>query len=125
MDYIWVGVGGSAGAIARFAMTRYAVGRFGDAYPWGTFAINLLGAFLIGLILTWLTERAIAAPEARLVLVVGFLGGYTTFSSYTFEAVAMAQRGAWPGAVSYVLGSNVLGLTACAAGIVLARQLHA
>ena len=125
MEYIWVGIGGLAGAIARFAMTRYASGRFGDAYPWGTFTINLIGAFLIGLFLTWLNERSIAAPEARLALAVGFLGGYTTFSSYTFEAVAMAQRGNWLGALAYVFGSNVIGLTACAAGMVLARQLQA
>lgn len=125
MEYIWVGIGGAAGAIARFAMTRYAIGRFGDAFPWGTLAINLLGAFAIGLILTWLTERSIAAPEVRLVLIVGFLGGYTTFSSYTFEAVAMAQRGNWFGMVSYVFGSNVIGLAACVAGVVLARQLQA
>ena len=124
MEYVWVGVGGSVGAIARFAMTRFAVARFGDTFPWGTLTINLLGAFTVGLILTWLTERTAAAPEFRLVLVVGFLGGYTTFSSYTFEAVAMAQRGNWLGASSYVFGSNVLGLAACAAGIVLARQLH-
>jgi CrcB protein len=122
MEYIWVGIGGLAGAIARFAMTRYASGRFGDAYPWGTFTINLIGAFLIGLFLTWLNERSIAAPEARLALAVGFLGGYTTFSSYTFEAVAMAQRGNWLGALSYVLGSNVLGLAACVLGIVVARR---
>jgi CrcB protein len=122
MEYIWVGIGGLAGAIARFAMTRYASGRFGDAYPWGTFTINLIGAFLIGLFLTWLNERSIAAPEARLALAVGFLGGYTTFSSYTFEAVAMAQRGNWLGALSYVLGSNVLGLAACVVGIVVARR---
>ena len=125
MEYIWVGVGGAAGAIARFAMTRYAIARFGDAFPWGTFTINLLGAFAIGLIFTWMTDRSIAAPAVRLVVIVGFLGGYTTFSSYTFEAVAMAQRGNWLGALAYVFGSNVVGLTACAAGMVLARQLQA
>ncbi len=125
MDYVWVGLGGLIGANARFAMTKIMVGSFGDSYPWGTFSINVIGAFLIGLLLTWLTERSVADPTMRLVLVVGFLGGYTTFSSYTFEAVAMAQRGNWFGATTYVLGSNVLGLVACVAGIALARQLHA
>jgi CrcB protein len=125
MDYVWVGLGGLIGANARFVMTRYMADRFGDSYPWGTFAINVAGAFLIGLLLTWLTQRSVADPAMRLVLVVGFLGGYTTFSSYTFEAVTMAQRGNWIGATTYVLGSNVLGLVACVTGIAVARHLHA
>jgi CrcB protein len=83
----------------------------------------VLGAFLIGILLTALTERMVADPSARLVIVVGFLGGYTTFSSYTYEAIFMAERGNWLGAASYVLGSNLIGLAACAAGIGLARTL--
>ena len=123
MDYLWVGIGGFAGANARHAMTKLAASRLGDAWPWGTFAINLLGAFLIGVLMTALTERGIADPAARLVLVVGFLGGYTTFSSYTYEAITLAERGNWLGAAAYVLGSNALGVTACVAGIALARNL--
>ena len=124
MEYVWVGLGGLIGANARYALTKTMVARFGDSYPWGTFAINVTGAFLIGLLLTLLTERSVGDPTMRLVLIVGFLGGYTTFSSYTFEAIAMAERGNWFGASTYVLGSNGLGLLACVAGIALARQLQ-
>jgi fluoride exporter len=123
MEYLWVGLGGFAGANARYAMTKLATSRLGDSWPWGTFAINVLGAFLIGVLLTALTERGVTDPTSRLILVVGFLGGYTTFSSYTYEAISMAERGNWLGAASYVLGSNVIGLAACAAGIALARTL--
>lgn len=124
MEYLWVGIGGFLGANARFAMTRLVADRLGSGYPWGTFLVNLVGAFLIGILLTVLTDRAVPDPFWRLILAVGFLGGYTTFSSYTFEAVALARDGEWATAGIYVLGSNVLGLAACAVGIALARALN-
>ncbi len=122
MDYLWVGIGGFLGANARYGMTRLVADRLGTNWPWGTFLINLIGAFLIGIVLTSLTERTVADPVWRQVIVIGFLGGYTTFSSYTFEAIALAQGGEWRAATLYVLGSNILGLIACAAGITLARN---
>lgn len=125
MDYLWVGIGGFLGANARYGTTRLVADRLGASLPWGTFLINLLGAFLIGIILTVLTERTVADDVWRQVVVIGFLGGYTTFSSYTFDAIALAQRGEWGAAALYVLGSNALGLLACAAGIGLARNLGA
>lgn len=123
MDYLWVGIGGFLGANARYGMTRLVADRLGATWPWGTFLINVIGALLIGILLTMLIEHAVADPIWRQVIVIGFLGGYTTFSSYTFEAIALAQRGEWGAATLYVLGSNILGLIACAAGIALARNL--
>lgn len=123
MEYLWVGIGGFLGANARFAIGRLVADRLGGSYPWGTFVVNLTGSFLIGILLTLLIERAVADPFWRLLLAVGFLGGYTTFSAYTFEAVALAMDGKWASAGLYVLGSNVLGLAACGAGIGLARQI--
>lgn len=123
MDYLLVGIGGFLGANARYGMTRLVADRLGAAWPWGTFLINVLGAFLIGILLTLLTERTVADPAWRQVIVIGFLGGYTTFSSYTFEAIALAQRGNWGPAALYVIGSNALGLIACATGIGLARHV--
>jgi CrcB protein len=125
MDYVWVGLGGLVGANARYGMTRLMVARFGDSFPWGTFAINLLGSLVIGILLTTLSERVVADPAIRLVLVVGFLGAFTTFSSYTFEAITLAEAGKWAEAAAYVLGSNGLGLLFCAAGMCLARQIAA
>ncbi len=122
MDYLWVGIGGFLGANARFALGRFVADRLGGGFPWGTFLVNLSGSFLIGVLLTVLIERAVASPIGRPFLVVGFLGGYTTFSAYTFEAVALAMDGKWATAGVYVLGSNLLGLAACGAGIALARQ---
>ncbi len=123
MDYLWVGIGGFLGANARYAMTRLVADRLGIAFPWGTFLVNLVGAFLIGVVLTLITERTVADPVWRQFVVIGFLGGYTTFSSYTFEAIALAERGDWGSAALYVLGSNILGLIACLVGIGLTRSV--
>ncbi len=124
MDYLWVGLGGFLGANARYALGTWIVQRAGPAFPWHTLLINVTGSLAIGVILVLLTERLVADPAWRLFLVVGFLGGYTTFSSYTFEALALAETGQWLGALWYVLGSNLVGLAATYAGMVLARALE-
>jgi CrcB protein len=121
MDYFWVGIGGFAGANTRYFVASWVAQRFGTTYPLGTFLINLSGSLLIGVILTLLTEHLVADPLWRRLIVIGFLGGYTTFSSYTYEALALIDQGDWRRALLYVLGSNLLGLAACGFGITLAR----
>ena len=118
-----MGIGGFLGANARYALGTWITDRFGTAFPTHTLLINLTGSFAIGVLLVLLTERLVVDPAWRLLLVVGFLGGYTTFSSFTFEALALAEAGDWAGAAWYVLGSNGLGLLAAYGGIVLARAL--
>ncbi len=103
-------------------MCRYLVGRglterFGGLFPWGTFAVNVTGALLIGILFVVLTERGIGHDHLRLLLVVGLLGGYTTFSSYALEAVNLIESGDWAMALLYLVGSNVAGLLACTIGI--------
>lgn len=121
MDYLWVGLGGLIGANIRLFLSRAIADRAGTAFPYGTFTINITGSLLIGIIMTLLTERWVADPAWRLVLVVGFLGGYTTFSSYTFEAINLFEQGQTARGLTYVFGSNILGLLACYAGVVIAR----
>jgi fluoride exporter len=123
MDYLWIGLGGFAGANARYVLGRAIADRAGTAFPYGTFTINVTGSLLIGIIMTLLTERWVADPAWRLILVVGFLGGYTTFSSYTFEAINLFQQGQTARAFTYIVGSNSLGLVGCYFGIVIARSL--
>jgi CrcB protein len=123
--WLYVGVGAFLGANARYWVGGWAAARLGTAFPYGTFIINVTGSFAIGVILTLLTERLVADPAWRLLLVVGFLGGYTTFSSYTYEGLTLLGAGQWPAALWYVVGSNVLGLLAAYAGMVLARVLGA
>ena len=121
MEYLLVGVGGFLGANARYVLVGVISERLGAAFPYGTLIVNLTGSLAIGVVLVLLTERLAADPAWRLLLVVGFLGGYTTFSSYTFEALALAETGQWGRALWYVVGSNVLGLVAAFAGMLLAR----
>ena len=123
--YLWVGLGGVLGANARYFVGNWLIGRLGGGWPYHTFLINITGGLAIGCILTLLTARPSADPAWRLFLVVGLLGGYTTFSSYTFEGLALIRAGDWLGAAAYLLGSNLLGLFATFLGLVLARALGA
>ncbi len=93
MEYLWVGFGGFLGANTRYALGLWIVSRLGSAFPFSTLLINVTGSFAIGALLVLLTERFVTDPAWRLFLVVGFLGGYTTFSSYTFEALTLIEQG--------------------------------
>ena len=124
-QYLWVCAGGGLGALARYALGIWIVQRAGTTFPLHTLLINVSGSLIIGALLVLLTERFEVDPAWRLFLVVGFLGGYTTFSSYSFEAVTLLTAGEWGPAAWYVLGNNGLGLVACFAGMIVARLLTA
>ena len=125
MEFLWVGIGGVLGENARYILGHAIAQRLGVLFPYGTLIVNLSGAFLIGVLLTILTDRVVENPVWRQLTIVGFLGGYTTFSSYTYEAIGLMQHGRWPAALIYVIGSNILGLLACFAGIWLTRVVGA
>jgi CrcB protein len=117
-------VGGFVGANVRYALGTWIVNRYSPSFPVQTLLINVTGSLAIGVLLVLLTERLVVDPAWRLLLVVGFLGGYTTFSTYTFEALALLQTGDWLAAAWYVLGSNALGLLGAFGGIALARAVR-
>jgi fluoride exporter len=123
VEYLWVGLGGFVGANARYALGAWIVNRLGSEFPFHTLIVNVSGSIAIGLLLTVLLERLQIDPAWRLLLIVGFLGGYTTFSSYTFEALALIEAGHWRAALWYVLASNGLGLVAVWVGILLGRAV--
>jgi CrcB protein len=106
-----------------FCGRGWASDRWGVDLPYGTFLINTTGAFVIGLFLGVISDRADVNPLWRLFFATGFLGGYTTFSSYAWEALSLAQEGAWLRAVLYVFGSNVIGLLGVRPGASLARVM--
>ncbi|MDQ3692859.1 MAG: fluoride efflux transporter CrcB [Chloroflexota bacterium] len=120
MEIVWVAVGGMAGAVSRHCVSRLAVERWGAELPFGTFVVNMTGSFAIGLLLTALLGRDVD-PAWRLLLVTGFLGGYTTFSAYSFELVGLLTSGRLGWAAAYLVASNLLGVMACLAGIACAR----
>jgi CrcB protein len=116
-----ISLGAVVGANARYLIAVWAVGALGAAFPYGTFIVNVTGSFLVGFIVTFLSDRAIDDPAWRLLLVTGFCGGYTTFSTYAFEAIGLLRLGQGPTALIYVVGSVVVGLVGVVAGTVAAR----
>jgi len=123
-DIAWISIGAIAGANARFALGHLLADSFGTSFPTGTLCINVTGSLLIGIILTLLTERYLVDPYWRLLLVVGFLGSYTTMSSYAWEALSLADQSNWMQSIGYVIGTNTLCLGACYGGILLARTMR-
>jgi CrcB protein len=120
--YLIVLFGGGVGALARYVVGTEIAQRVGERFPsLGTMVINITGSFLIGLLMTLLTQR-LANPNWRLLLVVGFLGGYTTFSSFEYETLQAVQSGAmWMGLLN-VVGSVVLGYLAVWLGAAIVRE---
>jgi len=120
--YLLVVIGGGTGALARYIGASAIMTRFGGRFPLGTLVINVTGSFLIGFLMTMLTERFKLDPNWRLLLVVGFLGGYTTFSSFEWETYsAVRDGGPWVGMLN-VVSSVMLGYVAVMLGSILARR---
>jgi fluoride exporter len=120
--YLVVLAGAGFGGLARYVLSTWIMAKFGGRFPLGTFLINISGAFLIGLFMTLLTERLQPHPGWRLFLVVGILGGYTTFSSLEYETLQAVRDGErWMGLL-YVLGSVLLGYVAVWLGAALTAR---
>ena len=115
MNYFWVALGGALGAMARFGAVQLATARWEPTFPWGTLAVNVTGSLLIGFVATILSNRE-ADPALRLLLITGVLGGYTTFSAFSFEALALITEQRHLAAASYMVGSVLLGVAAAAIG---------
>lgn len=115
-------LGGGTGALARYIAGAAIMTRFGGRFPLGTLVINVTGSFLIGLVMTLFTERVELHANWRLALVTGFLGGYTTFSTFEWETfMAMREGGRWIAFLN-VLGSVLLGYAAVWLGALLSRR---
>lgn len=123
MDLVLVGVGGFAGAVARRLLDLWVSDRNPTAFPLGTLAVNLTGAFLLGLLFAWATERDVLPSQVRGPLMIGFLGAYTTFSTWMLESWRLIEDGAWPLALVNLLGPVALGLIAVVGGLAVGRLL--
>src|SRR5581483_2224436 len=115
-------VGGGTGALARYLAGSAIMSRIGGRFPLGTLLINVSGSFFIGLLMTLFTERFQPHPNWRLLLVVGFLGGYTTFSSFEWETYAAIREGGFWIGLANVVGSVTLGYAAVWLGALLGRR---
>jgi len=126
MNLLLVGFGGALGAIARYLLGMTSGRTLGTAWPYGTFAANLIGGLCMGLLAGWLAHRGGADQERwRLLLGVGVLGGFTTFSAFSLEVALMIQRREVVGAAAYATASVGLAVVALFAGLLIARRLFA
>lgn len=125
MHWILVALGGSLGALARYAISLYFLGKTSGntAFPVATFIANLLGAFVIGVLYVIIVDKALIAPYWRQAAMVGFLGAFTTFSTFALESLQLLQTNQWILAALYAIGSLVGGLLCVACGIHMTSKL--
>jgi CrcB protein len=122
-DFLAISVAAILGANLRYLLSRLAAREFGPVFPYGTLIINILGSFIVGLFVIWTTERVLVDPRWRLLVVVGFCGSFTTFSSYAFETMSFFEQGQWGLMLANIFGNNLLCLAGALAGVALARAL--
>lgn len=122
MALLLVGLGGFLGAISRYLVDGWVTG-WSDAFPFGTLAINVSGSFLLGVLFALTTERALLPAEVRAPTMIGFLGAYTTFSTYMLESWRLLEDGSWLLGLGNVAGSVLTGLIAIAAGLAIGRWI--
>ncbi|MGA8763580.1 MAG: fluoride efflux transporter CrcB [Candidatus Sulfotelmatobacter sp.] len=122
-DFLAISVAAVAGANLRYLLSRLAARGLGSVFPYGTLFINVVGSVIVGFFVIWTSERALMDPRWRLLVVVGFCGSFTTFSSYAFETISYFEQGQWGLMLANVFSSNLLCLGGALAGMALARVL--
>jgi fluoride exporter len=123
IKYLMVGIGGFLGSVLRFWLGSFIGGRLGARFPYGTFVINVTGSFLVGMTVTVLATKAHWSPNWRYLIPIGFIGGYTTFSTFEFETLRLAQDGQMLMAILNVTLSVVVGFVGVWAGAVAGRAI--
>ncbi len=121
--YLLTGIGGFLGAIARLWVGTEIADRFGTQFPYGTFVINMTGCFIIGVALTVLNERLNVNPAWRYLLPIGFVGAYTTFSSFEYETFTSFQSGGWQTPILYVTLSVFVGFACVWVGVAIGKLM--
>jgi CrcB protein len=122
MNFLLVMIGGAVGSAGRYAVGKLTLDTLGPNYPWGTLAVNLIGGFVMGL-LAGLLARTGGSEHSRLLIGVGLLGGFTTFSAFSLDAALMIERGQWGVAIAYALVSVVGSVIALFGGLYLVRAV--
>ncbi len=115
MTVVVVALGGALGAVSRYLLGSWIQAMSDGSFPWGTWTVDVLGSLLLGFAMVWLTET-LASAELRLFVAMGFLGSFTTFSTFSFETVELVREGLWMRAGIYSLGSLAAGIFAVIAG---------
>jgi fluoride exporter len=121
--YFMVGIGGFIGAIARFWIGVYVGQRMGTKFPYATFMINISGCFMVGVIMTILTEKTHLGPNWRYLIPIGFIGAYTTFSTFEYETLRALQDGQFTAGLLNVFLSVIIGFAMVWAGVIVGRAI--
>ncbi len=126
MAYIWIAIGSALGGVGRYWCSVFIARQLGDAFPWGTIFVNVAGSFVIGFVATLAATdgRLFISSDARLFIMVGLCGGYTTFSSFSLQTLNLIQDGEWLRAGGNVVGSVVLCLLAVWIGYIVAAGIN-
>jgi CrcB protein len=122
-DMLVISLGAILGANARWIISRFLAKAIDPLFPYGTLVINVSGSFMVGFFMIWATERALLDPRWRLLIVVGFCGAFTTFSSFAFETMAYFGQGQWVLMATNFVSNNLFCLLAALGGMALARAL--
>ena len=121
MTYLAVAFGGALGAMARYWVYNAFMKMTDSKFPWTTLSVNIVGSFLIGIVFVLLTERAEFSPEMRGMIAVGFLGAFTTFSTFSMDTIGLLEQGHFASAITYVLSSVLVCIIAAWLGLTLSR----
>lgn len=123
--FLYAAIGGALGTVARYALTLAVQSRISGTFPIATLFINITGSVLLGFLMRYGLESTAASPEVRLLLTTGFCGGYTTFSTFSYETARLLEDGEWSRGAVYVASSVAVSLIGTFAGFALARSLLA
>jgi fluoride exporter len=123
VNYVLVAAFGAVGAVCRYALDGWVTGLTRGQFPWGTMSVNIIGSFALGIVVALTTERLVSSPQWRIALGIGFIGAFTTFSTYAYETVKLAEDGAVGLALANALGMLALGFAAAAAGLAVGRAI--
>ena len=121
--FLSVAIGGALGACARYGVAQIMLRQLGPGYPYGTLFVNIAGSFLMGILIELIALRWSPSPEIRVLLVTGFLGGFTTFSAFSLDVALMVEKGETLSAAGYVLMSVFLSVAGLFAGLHLMRAV--
>jgi CrcB protein len=124
VHYLAIGAGGALGALARYWVSARVAGLMGLGFPWGTLTVNISGSFLLGILVVATSGRTPGLELLRLGLLVGLLGGFTTFSAFSVETLSLLEAEQWLKALIYIVSSVLLCLLGAAAGFAAARQFY-
>ncbi len=124
LHFLIVALGGALGASGRHLTGLISLKILGAAFPYGTLSVNILGSFLMGVLIAFLVKKTGFSHEWRLFLATGFLGGFTTFSAFSLDAISLWEKGAYQSAFLYVVASVIFSLLALYGGLMLVRATH-